>query len=218
MPVSGGRLSFLARVNGLGAAWCTVLVLSGPEVRAASAAEPGAESHAASVSPSGRNACAANRYRQAGISAPLADTSNGGEGHPWRAMYGYCIAGQGKFTLHQDWVVSYLDARPQRESPGGAGVSAGTDFSLQWRHRQHGTWIPYYELGGGIQYAAGTAFPAHGSRWMFTINVGAGLAVPIRKNLRMMTGLRYLHISNGGMFPDNAGYDALHLMVALRWP
>ncbi len=144
-------------------------------------------------------------------------TSDGAEGHPWRAMYGLCVAHKGQLTLHQDWVISYLDVQPVGDAPGGDGVSIGTDFSLQWRHQRPASVTPYYELGVGIQYAAGTPFPAHGSRWTFTINAGAGILVPVTEHLQLNTALRYLHMSNAGLFPDNAGYDAFHLIVGMRW-
>lgn len=208
----------LAIVTGTGTAWFTLLMLFGSDVLAAATEEPGATNRLLSVIPFIRNnPCTGNRYHHVAASVPLAGTSDGGEGHPWRAMYGLCVAEKRKLTLHQDWVVSYFDAKRQGDSPGGKGVSFGTDFSLLWQHRRTASVTPYYELGGGIQYAAGTPFPAHGSRWMFTINAGAGLLVPLKPNLQMKTALRYLHISNAGLFPDNAGYDAIHLLIAVTW-
>ena len=156
--------------------------------------------------------CIDNRYRQLAASLPLLRTSHEGGGHPWRAMYGFCVAQSGKLSLHQDLVISYLDAQP-----GGDGVSFGTDFSFQWRHKQGASFTPYYELGAGIQYAAGAPFPANGSRWMFTINAGAGLLIPVSQELKLNTAIRYLHLSNGGVFSNNAGYDAFHLIVGMRW-
>lgn len=156
-------------------------------------------------------------YKQLAASPPLQGTSDGGEGFPWRVLFGYCVAQSGRLTFHQDWVVSYLDATAQGDSPGGEGVSIGTDFSFLWQHRQGMALTPYYEIGGGIQYAAGTPFPAHGSRWMFTINAGAGLLIPLNSNRRLTTAIRYLHISNGGLFSNNAGYDGFHLLLGLRW-
>lgn len=179
--------------------------------------EDSAANRALSFIPYVRNNPCAERYRQLAAAPPLQETSNGGEGYPWRLKYGYCVAQTGRLSLHQDWVVSYLDATPQRNAAGGHGVSFGTDFSLQWRHRQGASITPYYELGGGIQYAAGTPFPAHGSRWMFTINVGAGFLIPVKPNLRLNTAIAYLHISNAGLVSENAGYDAFHLVVGIRW-
>lgn len=164
-----------------------------------------------------KNPCTDSRYRQLAASLPLQGTSDGGEGHPWRAMYGLCVARTGQLSLHQDWVISYLDVQPIGNAPGGDGVSFGTDFSLQWQHDLRVPVTPYYETGFGIQYAAITPFPAHGSRWTFTINAGAGILIPVSENLQLNTAVRYLHMSNAGLISDNAGYDAFHFVVGVRW-
>ncbi len=161
--------------------------------------------------------CSDSRYRQLAASLPLQGTTDGGEGHPWRAMYGLCVAQKGRLSLHQDWVISYLDVQAVGVAPGGDGVSFGTDFSFQWRHKRGMSFTPYYELGGGIQYAAITPFPAHGSRWTFTINAGAGILIPVTQKLQLNTALRYLHMSNAGLISKNAGYDAFHFVVGVRW-
>ena len=163
-----------------------------------------------------KNPCL-SRYRQLAVSPPLQGTSDGGEGFPWRALYGYCVAQTGRMLLHQDWVVSYLDAEPQGSNPGGNGASLGTDVSLQWPAPEKASLAPYVEIGGGIQYALGTAFPAHGSRFNFTINAGAGVLIPSRAGRTLNVAIRYLHISNAGVSSDNAGYDAFHLVVGVRW-
>lgn len=184
---------------------------------ASEAAENSATNRILSFIPFVRNNPCADPYSQLAASPPLQGTSDGDEGFPWRAMYGYCVAQSGRLSLHQDWVVSYLDATPQGNAPGGDGVSFGTDFSFQWRHMLGASFTPYYELGGGIQYAVGTSFPAHGSRWMFTINAGAGFLIPLKPNLQLNTEIRYLHISNARILPENAGYDAFHIVIGVRW-
>jgi hypothetical protein len=198
--------------------YCVVLALSACSASLAQEAETeGAANRVLSFIPFVRKNPCVEPYRQLAVSPPLQGTSHGGEGFPWRVMYGYCVAQVGRLTLHQDWVVSYLDATPQGDAAGGNGISFGTDLGFQWRHQHGASVTPYYELGGGIQYAAGTAFPAHGSRWMFTINVGAGLLVTLKPTLQLNTAIRYLHISNAGVWPDNAGYDAFHMVIGLRW-
>ena len=164
-----------------------------------------------------RNKPCAQPYRQLAASPPLPGTARGDEGYPWRVLYGRCVAKLGKATLHQDWVVSYLDARQQGEAPGGDGVSFGTDLAFLWHREGEASLVPYYELGAGLQYAAGTAFPAHGSRWMFTINTGVGVLIPLKPTTRLNLAIRYLHISNAGLLPENAGYDAFHLVIGVRW-
>jgi hypothetical protein len=156
-------------------------------------------------------------YRQLAVSPPLQGTSDGGEGFPWRLLYGYCFMETGRMLLQQDWVVSYLDAEPQGDDEGGDGISLGTDITAQWQWRRESSVIPYVEAGGGVQYAFGTAFPAHGSDWTFTINAGAGTVIALGPGKQLNLGVRYLHMSNGGLLPDNAGYDSFHLLVGIRW-
>lgn len=197
---------------------CVALTLFACSVSFAQEAEKdGATNGVLNFIPFVRNNHCVEPYRQLAASPPLQGTSHGGEGFPWRVMYGYCVAQTGQLTLHQDWVVSYLDVTAQGDAPGGDGISFGTDLGFQWRHKHGASVTPYYELGGGIQYAAGTPFPAHGSRWMFTINVGVGLLIPLKPTRQLNAAIRYLHISNAGLLPDNAGYDALHMLIGLRW-
>ena len=66
--------------------------------------------------------CIYSRYRQLVASLPLQATSDGDEGHPWRAMYGLCVAQKGRLSLHQDWVISYLDVQHVGDSHVGDGV------------------------------------------------------------------------------------------------
>jgi len=199
-------------------AWLALTVFIGNPGIASEPEAPGTDTGYLHFIPFVKNhPCIDSRYRQLAASLPLQGTSNGGEGHPWRAMYGLCVAQKGRFSLHQDWIVSYLDVQPMAGAPGGDGVSFGTDFSVQWRHRTGVSFTPYYELGTGVQYAAGTPFPAHGSRWTFTINAGAGLLIPVTSKRQLNIALRYLHMSNANVLPNNAGYDAFHVLVGVRW-
>ena len=156
-------------------------------------------------------------YRQAGISAPAIQVSSAEVGHPWRAMYGYCLLGRNRLVLHQDWVLSYLDAKPIDDIPGGTGIGLGTDLLLRW----HPTWrpslVPHMDVGGGIQFAAGNSFPADGSRWMFTLHAGAGWLIPMQHGREGSITLRYLHVSNAGLVDNNSGYDVVHLVLGVRW-
>ena len=78
--------------------------------------------------------------------------------------------------------------RPQGDDPGGSGVSVGTDILARWRWRRESSFVPYVEAGGGIQYAFGTAFPAHGSDLTFTINAGIGAVVALESRKQLDTG------------------------------
>lgn len=156
-------------------------------------------------------------YRQAGISVPVIQVSSAEVGHPWRAMYGYCLLGRNQLVLHQDWVLSYLDAEPIDDIPGGTGIGLGTDLLLRWHPSWRPSLIPYMDVGGGIQFAAGNSFPADGSRWMFTLHAGAGWLIPMKYDRQASVTLRYLHVSNAGVVGNNSGYDVVHLVLGVRW-
>jgi hypothetical protein len=156
-------------------------------------------------------------YREAGVSLPAIQVSSAEVGHPYRALYGYCVLGGKRFVLHQDWVLSYLDAKPFRDFPGGKGVGLGTDFLVRWHPDWRPSLMPHFDAGAGLQFAAGSAFPADGSRWMFTVQGGAGWLIPLRSGRQASVALRYLHISNAGIDDKNSGYDVVHLVLGLRW-
>ena len=156
-------------------------------------------------------------YRQAGFSVPAIDVSSADTGHPWRATYGYCLWRKNGFVLHQDWVLSYLDAKPFRGFPGGNGVGIGTDLLFRWHSDWKPSILPYIDTGVGVQFAAGTSFPADGSRWMFTLHAGPGWLLPLRRERQAYVSIRYLHLSNVGLVSNNSGYDVLHLVFGVRW-
>lgn len=156
-------------------------------------------------------------YRQASLSVPAIQVSSAEVGHPWRAMFGYCLLGGKRLVLHQDWVLSYLDAEPVGSIQGGSGVGIGSDLLLRWHPDWRPSLVPYMDVGGGIQFAARSSFPADGSRWMFTLHAGAGWLIPMRRDQQASITLRYLHISNAGVADNNSGYDVIHLVLGVRW-
>jgi hypothetical protein len=180
-----------------------VLAMAMAPGRAVSAAKPG-----------DADRCA---YRQASLSVPVYQVSSKEVGHPYRAMFGYCLFERAGFLLQQDWVLSYLDADPVDSSPGGEGVGLGSDFLFRWHFNRRYAFVPSFDFGAGIQYAAGHAFPADGSRWMFTVLGGLGWLIPVREKREVSLSLRYTHMSNAGFIENNSGYDVVHLVAGWRW-
>ena len=157
------------------------------------------------------------RYREAAVSLPAVQVSSAEVGHPWRAIYGYCLRGGKRFVLHQDWSLSYLHAKPRGGFSGGDGAAIGTDVFLRWHPDWRPSILPYLEIGMGVQYAIGTPFPADGSRWMLTQHAGPGWLIPLRRNRQASIAIRYLHLSNAGLLGENSGYDVVHLVLGFRW-
>ncbi len=165
----------------------------------------------------GSEKCDDQGFKQIGVSLPLTRLSEDNEGDPWRAMYGNCAARKGKLRLQQDWVVSYLDARPQEGYEGGTGYGIGTDLNFIFESSLSRNVDTFIDLGGGYQYAFDVPFPSNGSRSMFTINFGGGFLIKANENFKYRIGIRYMHVSNAALFPKNSGYDGIHLVVGTQW-
>jgi hypothetical protein len=37
------------------------------------------------------------------------------------------------------------------------------------------------------------------------------------KDKQLNTSIRYVHVSNAYVFKGNSGYDAIHLLIGVRW-
>ena len=156
-------------------------------------------------------------YRQAAVSLPAVQVSSAEVGHPYRALYGYCLLGGKRWVLHQDWALSYLDADAIGSIAGGEGLGLGTDMLVRWHPHWSPSLLPYVDAGAGIQYAALHPFPTDGSRWMFTLHAGLGWLIPMDDERDAVLSLRYLHMSNAGLVDNNSGYDVVHLVLGMRW-
>ena len=165
----------------------------------------------------GSEKCDDHGFKQLAASLPVERLSDDNEGDPWRFMYGNCAARVGKLRIQQDWVISYLDARPQEGYEGGVGYGVGTDLNFVWQSSISATADYFVDLGGGYQYAFDVPFPSNGSRSMFTINFGGGVIFGPEQGLRYRFGVRYMHVSNAALFPKNSGYDGIHIVLGTQW-
>jgi lipid A 3-O-deacylase len=79
------------------------------------------------------------------------------------------------------------------------------------------TWSFYVDGGAGM---LGTTrkVPYDGSQFNFTPQIGAGFSVDIGNDIRLLTGLRWHHISNANTHRDNPGRDSLLGYVGLSMP
>jgi len=75
---------------------------------------------------------------------------------------------------------------------------------------------PYIEGGIGVVY---TTQHTHeqGTQFNFLPQVGGGLQFFLNKNLALMGGYRYRHLSNAGISDDNSGINHHFLLVGLSY-
>jgi hypothetical protein len=80
-------------------------------------------------------------------------------------------------------------------------------------------WSLYADMGGGLLYA-GTDVPLDGSHFNFTpqAGIGASFLISEASDARLMTGVRWYHISNANVFDANDGVDSPMLYAGLNLP
>ncbi len=105
--------------------------------------------------------------------------------------------------------------------PGDDAVGAGLAMLLRWHFLHFG------EKGGlqGTLYAdVGIGFlvfndpvPANASDFVFTPRAGVGASWVITDQTRLLTGVRWFHISNAQTAQENPGLNALQLYAGLSF-
>ena len=78
-------------------------------------------------------------------------------------------------------------------------------------------WSLYVDGGAGIIFTTGDV-PEAGSSFNFTPQIGGGASFAIGGNQRIMTGLRWYHISNADTFESNPGLDTVFGYVGINFP
>ena len=103
------------------------------------------------------------------------------------------------------------------DQPGDNAVGLNLNFLVRSHWIRGENWSIYIDGGAGI---IGTTndVPSEGSSFNFTPQVGGGATFKINDKQRLMTGLRYYHVSNADTFESNPGLDALMGYVGLNFP
>ena len=78
-------------------------------------------------------------------------------------------------------------------------------------------WSIYIDGGAGIM-TTNNDVPDAGSSFNFTPQIGGGATFAINDTQRIMTGLRWYHVSNAGTFEANPGLDTLYGYVGYNFP
>ena len=97
--------------------------------------------------------------------------------------------------------------------------AGGFNFNLlaRWHVLARDDWSLFVDLGGGVMETS-DAVPAGGSSFNFVAQAGVGISFDISDEVRLLTGVRGHHISNGRTFDTNPSQDSLYVYAELSFP
>lgn len=97
--------------------------------------------------------------------------------------------------------------------------AVGGSFALlfRWHFISEETWSMYFDGGAGM-LGTSSDVPDHGSSFNFTPQAGFGFTFDVGGDNRLMTGLRWYHISNANIYEENPGRDHICLYAGLSIP
>ncbi len=75
----------------------------------------------------------------------------------------------------------------------------------------------FVDIGAGVMETS-DAVPAGGSSFNFTPQMGAGISFDISDDVRLLTGVRWHHVSNSRTFDNNPAQDSLYVYAGLSFP
>ncbi len=84
----------------------------------------------------------------------------------------------------------------------------GLDLLFRWFLKRDGPWSVYAEAGVGLHQSSGP-FPTAGSHFNFRPQAGLGFTLDLDAHVKLMSGARWLHISNANKDGSkrNPGFD-----------
>lgn len=97
--------------------------------------------------------------------------------------------------------------------------AAVVNFNLlfRWHFEARETWSIYLDGGAGLSYAS-EEVPIDGTQFNFTPQAGVGISFDVGQNARLLTGVRWHHMSNARTNDDNPGRDAAMVYAQLSLP
>ena len=116
------------------------------------------------------------------------------------------------FSVNFEFNGLYFD----QEATENAG---GFNFNLLLRCHvlARDDWSLFVDVGVGVMETS-DAVPAGGSSFNFIAQAGGGISFDISDEVRLLTGVRWLHISNGHTFDTNPSQDNLYVYAGLSFP
>lgn len=101
--------------------------------------------------------------------------------------------------------------------PGGNTWGAGPAVMFRWHFLARDTWSIYADGGCGLMFS-GADVPSNGSTVNFTPRLGVGASFEVAANARILTGIRWAHISNANFSSNNDGRNSIQLYAGLTLP
>lgn len=116
-------------------------------------------------------------------------------------------------------VAGRIHASEEAGESGGRFPAGGFDLLLRWHALRNEDWSFYFEGGAGVLVAS-ESFPANGTHFNFTPQLGFGLTVRVADKARLMVGARWHHVSNGRVYGNgrNPGYEGVMTYAGLMIP
>ena len=116
------------------------------------------------------------------------------------------------FSIDFEFNGLYFD-QPTAENAGGFNFNV----LARWHVLAHDDWSLFVDVVGGVMETS-DAVPAGGSSFNFVAQAGVGISFDISDDVRLLTGVRWHHISNGRTFDTNPSQDSLYVYAGLSFP
>jgi hypothetical protein len=136
-----------------------------------------------------------------------------GKGNLYALHFGYGKFLWDQFSFNVDVFGTYI-----RSGIDDNGVGFGLDLICR-KHflmKNDDTYSVYLDLGGGFEIQS-TEF-AGTRNFNFRVLGGGGGTVRVTENVRLMGGLRYLHISDAGIDGGGGGFDGYQVYGGVMMP
>jgi len=133
----------------------------------------------------------------------------GGEAYMLGGGWSYFIARD--FSMEMELLGMYVDQN------GGDAVGGNVNLLLRWHFYNTETWSIYADAGAGLLLTTENV-PSKGSSFNFTPQVGMGFSFEVSRDVRMLAGIRWHHISNANLYDENPGRDNVLIYAGLSFP
>ena len=93
-------------------------------------------------------------------------------------------------------------------------IAAGPTVLLRQHFARDGKVIPFAEVGAGF-VLTDLDVPELGGAFQFSLQAGAGLRVPLRRDSSLIFGARWYHLSNAGLREPNSSLNNIQVTLGV---